>query len=628
MSIKNKFSEKLSFLQLLLIICILIVIPISLGLAYDSYKSVSEEYNSNFDLLKNNTEQSIIETLIVVDKGLTVYDEGLDDQMKKGFEPFLSAYDESEGDLSHVDLEAIKEGLGEDYNLYVIDENHTIIYSTMATDLGLNFSYLEDFSGFLDNVRENYSYAGDRVVRGIREEKTIRKYAYYPTPDHKYVLELSYDINEDSPRKLLQYSRTIEELKGMNPYLTSVKLYDIFGYTIGEPDEPDKELRKFIINDVIGEKKSVTLEDSVNGTFTDYRLVNFYEDGVGSDTSLAIAFTYDQNLLEDNITSAWYSDLLNIAGLSILLILILSTFCIAISKPLKYLVEDVDKIALGDLDHQIRTGMGGKEFAHLETSISNMVDRLKKTISKVRESEELIKSQNDELETIVASRTKEALEKSNEANFYLDIITHDINNSNMAALGYAEILLDLSKEEDRSIVKVLISAIHQNTDIIRNISLMRTMKNDEKDACLSPVNLDNIIRHAISLFPLKVAYKGTDLKVIADKLLEEVFTNILGNSIRHAGSDCEVRIFVTESDDDVRICIADNGPGIPDDRKEECFNRYTKNLSGRTANGSGVGLFIVKTLVTERYGGSVEALDTVEGHPEKGLMICVTLRKA
>ncbi|WP_187287566.1 HAMP domain-containing sensor histidine kinase [Methanolacinia petrolearia] len=618
----------MSFLQLLLIICILIVIPISLGLAYDSYKSVSEEYNSNFDLLKNNTEQSIIETLIVVDKGLTVYDEGLDDLMKKGFEPFLSAYDESEGDLSQVDLEAIREGLGEDYNLYVIDETHTITYTTMATDLGLNFSYLEDFSGFLDNVREGYSYVGDRVVKGIREEKTIRKYAYYPTPDHRYVLELSYDIDEDGPRKFLQYSRTIEELKGMNPYLTSVKLYDIFGYTIGEPDEPDKELRKFIINNVIGEKKSVTLEDSAKGTFTDYRLVNLYEDGIGSDTSLAIAFTYDENLLEDNIASAWYSDLLNIAGLSILLILILSIFCIAISRPLKYLVDDVDKIASGDLDHQIRTGRGGKEFAHLEASISNMVERLKKTISKVRESEELIKRQNDELETIVASRTKEALEKSNEANFYLDIITHDINNSNMAALGYAEIMLDLSKEEDRSIVKMLISAIHQNTDIIRNISLMRAMKNGEKDASLSPVNLDNIIRHAISLFPLKVAYEGTGLKVMADKLLEEVFTNILGNSIRHAGSDCEVRISVTESGDDVRICIADNGPGIPDDRKEECFNRYTKNLSGRTANGNGVGLFIVKTLVTERYGGSVEALDTVEGHPEKGLMICVTLRKA
>jgi signal transduction histidine kinase len=627
MTIKKGLSEKLSFVQLLMIICILIVAPIAIGLAIDSKSVVSEEYNKNFDLLKNNTEQSIIETLMIIDKGLRVYDEGLDDQMKKSFEPFLEAYNRSGGEPSRIDLEGLREELGEGYNLYIIDENNTIVYSTVVPDLGLNFSYLDEFSRYLDNVREGDTYEGDRVVKGIREQETIRKYAYYPSPDHKYVLELSYEVGDNSPRELLQYSRTITELKGMNPYLTSVKLYDIFGYTVGDPEEPNGELRKFIIDEIIKAKKNRIQKDPVNGTFTDYRFVNFYEEGVGSDTSLAIAFTYDKKLLENNIASAWFSDLLNISGLSILLILILSLFCVAISRPLKNLVEDADAIATGDLDRQIRVGKGGREFAQLETSISNMVERLKKTINKVRESEELIKKHNEELEVIVASRTKEALEKSNEANFYLDIITHDINNSNMAALGYAEILLDNSNGQDEELVKILISAIHQNADIIRNISLMRTTKDDEK-TILFPVNLDSVIRHVISLFQLKVFYEGTSLVVLADKLLEEVFINIIGNCKRHAGPDCEVKISVTESDGNVRICISDNGPGIPEDMKEECFNRYTKNLSGGNANGSGMGLFIVKTLVIKRYGGGVQALDSVEGHPEQGLTICITLKEA
>ena len=627
MAIKKGLSEKLSFVQLLMIICILIVAPIAIGLAIDSKSIVSEEYNNNFGLLKNNTEQSIIETLVIVDKGLRVYDEGLDDQMKRSFELFLEAYTESGGQPEQIDLEGLRDELGEGYNLYIIDENNTIVYSTVALDLGLNFSYLDEFSLYLDNIREGDTYEGDRVVKGIREQETIRKYAYYPSPDRKYVLELSYEIGDNSPRELLQYSRTIAELKGMNPYLTSVKLYDIFGYTVGDPEEPNGELRKFIIDEIIKAKNNLVLEDPVNGTFTDYRFVNFYESGAGSDTSLAIAFTYDEKLLEDNITSAWFSDILNISGLSILLILILSLFCVAISRPLKNLVEDVDAIATGDLDHQIRVGKGGREFAHLETSISNMVERLKKTIDKVRESEELIRKHNEELEGIVASRTKEALEKSNEANFYLDIITHDINNSNMAALGFAEIIHDNSDGENRDLAKMLISAIHQNAEIIRNISLMRTTKDDEK-ASLFPVDLDSVIRHVISLFQLKVFYEGTGQMVMADKLLEEVFINIIGNCNRHAGLDCEVRISVAESDGDVSICISDNGPGIPEDMKEECFNRYTKNFSGRNANGSGMGLFIVKTLVTKRYGGSVRALDAVEGRPEKGLMICITLKKA
>lgn len=627
MSLKNKFHGKFSFLQFLLVICVLIVALIMAGVIYDSYKSVSEEYQYNFEILKTNTEQSIIETIRIVDRGLKIYDQGLDDEMKRGFDPFLEVYNESGGHPSKIDLNGIREQLGEEFNLYIIDENLTVIFSTVDADLDLDFSFLDEFSEYLNDVREGDSYSGDRVVKGVRETGTARKYAYHPSPDHKYILELSLEIGENSPRELLKYSRTIEDLEGMNPYLTSVKLYDIFGYTIGAPEEPDKELREFIKNDVIRAKKDVIVEDSANGTTTDYRFIDLHEDGIGSDASLAIAFTYSTAMLHDNIMSAWFSEILSTAGLSMLLILILGVFCIAISRPVTNLVEDVDAIADGDLDHKIRVGKNGREFIQLERSISNMVERLKDTITRLRDSEDLIKKHNDELEEIVASRTKETIEKSNEANLYLDVITHDINNSNMAALGYAEMVLENSENDDREMTKMLISAIHQNAEIIKNISLMRTMK-DEEGGPLFPVNVDSIIKHVISLFPIKISYEGTDLKVIADNLLEEVFMNILGNCSRHAGPECEVKISVTESGENVRICITDNGPGIPKGMKEECFNRYKKNLSGGNANGKGLGMFIVRALVADRYGGSVEALDAVEGRPEDGLMICITLRKA
>jgi len=627
MSIKKRLSERLSFLQYLLIICVLIVVPIIAGVAYDSYCSVSEEYHNNFDLLKCNTEQSIIETIKIVDKGLRIYDESLDEKMKAGFVPFINAYNESGGDPSEIDLDELRKGLGERYNFYIIDENQTVICSTVDVDLGLDFSFLHEYSEYLDSVREGDSYSGDRVVRGVRDIEAIRKYGYYPSPDHKYILELSYSIGNESPREILRYTKTVEDLRGMNPYLQSVKIYDIFGYTIGAPEEPDKDTRKFIKNEVIRAKEDVLIEDSANGTLTDYRFVNLYKYGIGSDPSLAIAFTYSTAMLQENIMSAWLLEFISIAGLSILLILILGLFCFAVSKPVKNLVEDVDAIADGDLDHKISVGTGGREFVHLEASISNMVERLKQTIKKVQESEELIKKHNEELEETVASRTKEALDRSNEANFYLDIITHDINNSNMAALGYAEILSEISDDEGRDITKMLIAAIHQNADIIRNISLMRKMKGEEQ-ITLAPVNLDSVIKHAMSLFQLNVVYDGTDLRVMADNLLEEVFTNIFGNCIRHAGPDCEVKISIADSDGNVEVCISDNGPGIPGGMKEECFNRYTRNLSGRNADGSGVGLYIVKTLITDRYGGSVKANDAVEGHPEEGLMICITLKKA
>lgn len=627
MSIKRIISERLSFLQLLLIICVLIVVPLMAGVAWDSYYSTSEEYQKNFDILKKNTEQSIIEMVQIVDDGLVVYDLSLDEQMKKGFEPFLEAYRESGGDPSQIDLEEIRQGLGGRYHLYIIDKEHRIIDSTMDSDIGLDFSFLDEFSAHLDTVREGDSYSGDRVTKGIRAKNNTRKYAYYPTPDHKYILELSYEIEKNSTRSLLQFKKNVEDLMEMNPYLVSVRIYDILGDTIGDPEEPDSKLREFIRDDIIREKNDYVIEDVENGTITNYRYVNLAKENIGSDTSLAIAFTYSTEMLDKNIMSAWYNDLLSTAGMGTLLIIILFFFCSMISRPIKNLEEDVDKISMGNLDHPIRTGTGGREFTHLEASISNMVERLRISINKLQESEELIRKHNEELEEIVSTRTKEALDRSDEANFYLDIITHDINNSNMAALGYAEILSEISDEEGREIAKMLIAAIHQNDDIIRNISLMRKLR-DKEQISLFPVSLDSIVNHAISLFPLNVVYDGTNLRVMADNLLGEVFTNILGNSVRHAGQGCEVKISVRELDGNVEVCISDNGPGIPEDMKEECFNRYSKNLSGRKASGSGVGLFIVKKLVTERYGGSAMAYDAVERHPENGLMICIILKKA
>ena len=57
------------------------------------------------------------------------------------------------------------------------------------------------------------------------------------------------------------------------------------------------------------------------------------------------------------------------------------------------------------------------------------------------------------------------------------------------------------------------------------------------------------------------------------------------------------------------VHIADNGPGIPDERKDEIFGRGEKGLE---SSGTGLGLYLVDTLV-QRYGGDVTVSDGTEG---------------
>lgn len=91
-------------------------------------------------------------------------------------------------------------------------------------------------------------------------------------------------------------------------------------------------------------------------------------------------------------------------------------------------------------------------------------------------------------------------------------------------------------------------------------------------------------------------------------LIKEVFTNLITNSIKHSEGD-KIRISCEDSSDEAICRIEDDGKGIPDDKKQKIFKKgYTTD----TAGGSGLGMFLVKTLI-ESYGGSIEVKDSELG---------------
>jgi signal transduction histidine kinase len=112
-------------------------------------------------------------------------------------------------------------------------------------------------------------------------------------------------------------------------------------------------------------------------------------------------------------------------------------------------------------------------------------------------------------------------------------------------------------------------------------------------------------------------YHATDINVIAEDLLEEIFVNLFSNSIKYTDSS-EVKIDVLIRDyfiGEVKywmITVSDYGKGIPDLMKKDLFERFYSK-----AKGSGLGLSIVRTLV-ERYRGKVWVGDRVYEDYSKG----------
>lgn len=206
------------------------------------------------------------------------------------------------------------------------------------------------------------------------------------------------------------------------------------------------------------------------------------------------------------------------------------------------------------------------------------------------------------------------------------VTRHDIRNDLQVILGMADLLRDYVDGEGQAYLDTIIENSQHAVDLTQQArDLTETML--EAGHGTEPIRLKPTLEGEIeniqeSYDRAVITVSGTipNLTVVADGMLSSVFRNILANGIQHNDSDLpRLVISVEPSADTVTVRIADNGPGIPDDRKEAVFGRGEKGLE---SPGTGLGLYLVDTLVT-KYGGSVSIEDG-----EEGAEFIVTLQRA
>jgi two-component system sensor histidine kinase KdpD len=84
--------------------------------------------------------------------------------------------------------------------------------------------------------------------------------------------------------------------------------------------------------------------------------------------------------------------------------------------------------------------------------------------------------------------------------------------------------------------------------------------------------------------------------------LDQVFTNLIENAIRHSPPEGVVRIHVTAEGDHLRIRVTDQGAGIPIAEREKVFEAFYRGRDNPESAGSGLGLAIVRAIVTAHEG--------------------------
>ena len=89
-------------------------------------------------------------------------------------------------------------------------------------------------------------------------------------------------------------------------------------------------------------------------------------------------------------------------------------------------------------------------------------------------------------------------------------------------------------------------------------------------------------------------------------IIERILLNLLSNSIKNTDFGGTIYVDLSIDEDNVTICVGDNGKGIPEDKLTKIFNRFeqVEKTLHRSYEGSGIGLSLVKSLV-DMHGGSI-----------------------
>lgn len=213
--------------------------------------------------------------------------------------------------------------------------------------------------------------------------------------------------------------------------------------------------------------------------------------------------------------------------------------------------------------------------------------------------------------------TKRLLERLEVLN---SILRHDLSNYLSVIGNYVELL---EEEPNKEYINKIQSMIRRSLELIRDIKIVEDA--EKSGRIMKSTNLSEVLKSEVNAIEDPHTNIKSDipegLYVWADEMVNSIFSNLLSNSITHNDKiEKKIDIKAKKVDQEIEVRVADNGPGIPVNMKEEIFKEGVRDeVTGKT----GLGLFLVKTLV-ERYRGKI----WVEDNKPAGSIFIVRLRSS
>ncbi|WP_315068642.1 HAMP domain-containing sensor histidine kinase [uncultured Clostridium sp.] len=273
-----------------------------------------------------------------------------------------------------------------------------------------------------------------------------------------------------------------------------------------------------------------------------------------------------------------------------------------IIKPIEKLKDGVEQIARGNYDVKIDNDVYN-EIGILIYDFNKMAETLK-------QSEEMKREYEENRKALIAN------------------ISHDLKTPITSINGYIEALVDgVVTSPDK--VSNYLNIIHNNAIYINNLIddlfLFSKLDMQKLDFNFEVVKFRPFMRDLMEEFDFILKEKNIKFK-FEDRLSEElevnidgkriyqVIRNVIGNAIKYGRQeDAIIQVELSSNNKWIKMEIKDNGPGIPEDKLSNIFNRFYRIDTERTKDfmSTGLGLAIAKEMV-EAHRGKIYASSIIE----------------
>ncbi len=346
----------------------------------------------------------------------------------------------------------------------------------------------------------------------------------------------------------------------------------------------------------IGEKLPSALYTALqnNSLFTVSRVGNFYDEAKycsgatlykdGTVIGYVLVTTSAAELL-DYITENIQIFLISALAILIISFVVLYLMTYRFVRPLRQMATATRQFSQGDFSYRVQV-RGKDEVAELAAALNGMA---------------------------VSLSSVEEMRRS-----FVGNVSHELRTPMTTISGFIDGILDgtVPPERQKEYLKIVSDETKRLSRLVR--SMLDLSRIDSGQLKLNPVSFDltAVVCNTLILFEQHIEEKELQIEgidtcdpqyVTADyDLMQQVVYNLLDNAVKFTQKGGHIRLLVFRKEDRTYCMIRNTGSGIPATELPHIFDRFYKSdrSRGLDKSGTGLGLYIVKTLV-DLHGGAI-----------------------